>query len=138
MLCLKPGVRPGFQLKQTKRERPPVWVVFLMSVLGMQRDCATCGSRFFCYVLVDFRKSENQKGISCHTHLIRARRGNEDSGLWAAGHDSGLCPKNPQPLKRLAKLLLRLRAGKRVRLYFFQALPNALTASGNFSDGIPA
>ena len=47
----------------------------------------------FFFILVDFRMRENQKGISC-----------------PAGHDSGLCPENPQPLKRLAKLSLRPRA----------------------------
>ncbi|OUP58149.1 hypothetical protein B5F15_08240 [Butyricicoccus pullicaecorum] len=25
---LKPGIRPGFQLKQTKKERPTEWLVF--------------------------------------------------------------------------------------------------------------
>ena len=42
----------------------------------------------------------NQEGISCHTPLIRARRGNKDSGLRAAGHDSGLCPENPRPFEK--------------------------------------
>ena len=110
---LKPGVRPGFQLKQTKRERPPVWVVFLMSVLGTQRDCALCGVRFYFLFSLIFARAKIKRGFralrsaarfhldgpACaagprrasgpdpisHTRFIRALRGNKDSGLWAAG-----------------------------------------------------
>ena len=78
---------PWVSTKTNKKERPTDWLVF-------PENCATCGSRFFCSFLVDFRKSENQKGIPRSAERV-----------------SGLCPENPQPLKRLAKLSLRLRAG---------------------------
>ncbi len=84
---------PWVSTKTNKKERPTDWLVF-------PENCATCGSRFFCSFLVDFRKSENQKGIPRSAERV-----------------SGLCPENPQPLKRLAKLSLRLRAGW-VRPYF--------------------
>ena len=63
-------------------------------------DFARCGERFlFIFRLIPGSDTGNQEGIPCHTPLIRARRGNKDSGLRAAGHSSGLCPENPQAFR---------------------------------------
>ena len=86
---MKPGVRPGFQLKRTKWERPSFRTVFpfslpglrqperrewtngrrgenqpdgwfSMSALGAQGNCASADALFF-FILVDFRKAKIKK-----------------------------------------------------------------------------
>ena len=100
---LKPGARPGFQPKYTKRKTVPfgrsfqkLRITLLLLTHGVRKRIVAYGLRdaLFFFILVDFRMCENQKGISP-----------------VATGDSGLCPENPQPLKRLAKLSLRPRAG---------------------------
>ena len=88
---LKPGVRPGFQFKHQKN-RSPQRAKFsekttLLGGLFHERTlCAKyCASAdaLFLFFLVDFRKSENQKGVS-----------------RSAERDSGLCPENPRPFEK--------------------------------------
>ena len=59
-----------------------------MTALCAEGDYARCGEHFFDYFwLIPGSDTGNQEGISP-----------------VATGDSGLCPENPQPLKRLAKL----------------------------------
>ena len=72
---LKLGVRPGFQLKQTKKkDQPNGW--------SFQRLRRLRTALLF-FFLVDFRKGENQEGFP-------------DS----AESGSGLCPENPRPFEK--------------------------------------
>ena len=69
-------------IKTNKKERPSFRTVFPMSGQWPRSISLAAASDYF-FVLVDFRKSENQKGIP-----------------RPAGRGSGLCPENPQPFEK--------------------------------------
>ena len=89
---LKPGVRPGFQPKHTKKERPTGWV-------GLSRDCAACG------IFPEIARPAGRALFFLFSLIFAGRKSKEIPR--SAERVSGLCPENPQPLKRLAKLSVR-------------------------------
>ncbi len=72
---LKPGVRPGFQSKQAKKERPSLRTVFPMSALCARREFRSLRRAIIFFILVGFPSREIGKIKRGFRPLRRATQG---------------------------------------------------------------
>ena len=126
---LIPGVRPGFQPKQTKKGSPTEWLDFPEKLRRLR-------TALFYYFFVDFPSrgiGKIKRGVprsaerGQHTHFIRARRGNKDSGLRAARLDRA----GSQARTRFRPLVL-FALGARIRIVTYGLWAGMGSALGNY------